>query len=315
MLRFLDDSFLGEIKMKKIFVIFALFIVLTFVAACGGSGSSGNSASDGCSTYKEYECRGDASYFCGYAEDGSSLKWYFHKSCGSGCDTATGKCNPDSDESDSGTPDTDNPDTAQEQPDDGDSTPDSGDSEADDGDTGTNDDNDTSIPDDNTDSTLPECSKSSGTPCYDSTSHLTWSKMSSSYMTYTAATTFCQGSEMNGYGGFTDWRLPNIDELKTLLVWSKSSSCKVSEVDGHLASSDWTCSSCTENCSDTGSGCGNCSYYYDDGRFSKLGDGDVWLWSSSLPSDSSSYAWFVVFSCGALAYYGIDYDSYVRCVR
>ena len=155
-LRFLDDSFPGEIKMKKFFAVFALFIALTFVAACGGSGSSGssgNSASDGCSTYKEYECRGDASYFCGYAEDGSSLKWYFHKSCGSGCDTATGKCNPDSDESDSGTPDTDNPDTAQEQPDDGDSTPDSGDSEADDGDTGTNDDNDTSVPDDNTDLT------------------------------------------------------------------------------------------------------------------------------------------------------------------
>ena len=165
-------------------------------------------------------------------------------------------------------------------------------------------------------SSLPECSTSSGTPCYDSTSHLTWSKISSS-MIYSAATTFCQkdleSGGMKGYGGFTDWRLPNIDELKTLLVWSKSSSCKVSEVNGHLASSDWTCSSCTDNCSDTGSGCGNCSYY-DDGRFSKLGD-STYLWSSSLLSDYSSIAWYVNFRYGYVNGNYIDGYNGVRCVR
>ena len=136
--------------MKKFFVVFALCCVMIFAVSCGGSGNSSKSASNGCSTYKEYECRGDASYFCGYAEDGS-LKWYFHKACESGCDAATGKCGNGSD--DSGTPDTDKPDTTPEQPDENDPASDSSDSEPDNGDTGTNDDDTaTSTSDDNTDS-------------------------------------------------------------------------------------------------------------------------------------------------------------------
>ena len=153
--------------MKKFFAVFALLTLFSVVSCDSGlkpytpdnkseaEKSDDDNASDGCSTYKEYECRGDASYFCGYAEDGS-LKWYFHKSCEDGCNTATGKCNPDSDGNDSGSPDDDEQDTTPEQPDNGDSEPDDtsdqtqddsdtsipdeGDSEPDDGDTGTNDD-------------------------------------------------------------------------------------------------------------------------------------------------------------------------------
>ena len=50
---------------------------------------------------------------------------------------------------------------------------------------------------------LPECSPTSATPCYDSTSHLTWSKKSVDNMTYDVAMTYCSGSEMQGYGGFS----------------------------------------------------------------------------------------------------------------
>ncbi|MBP5590276.1 DUF1566 domain-containing protein [bacterium] len=170
-------------------------------------------------------------------------------------------------------------------------------------------------------SSLPECSKTSGTPCYDSSSHLTWSKISSSTMTWSAAATFCQGSEMNGYGGFTDWRLPNIDELKTLITVSsgtpRTQNCAVSEATGHLASSDWTCSTCTEACtqSTSGTGCSSCNGS-SDGRYSKLGDGEVWLWSSSLLSGNSHGVWYVVFDYGGVSHSLIDYDgSHVRCVR
>ena len=172
-------------------------------------------------------------------------------------------------------------------------------------------------------SSLPECSKTSGTPCYDSTSHLTWSKMSSSYMTYSAATTFCQGSKMNGYGGFTDWRLPTIDELKTLLTSAtggtpRSANCAVSETNGCLAwDGCWTCSTCTEQgtASTSSNTCSNWGRSYDDGRFSKLGD-STYLWSSSLLSDSSSLAWLVDFNDGNVSTYSIDnYYYYVRCVR
>ena len=173
-------------------------------------------------------------------------------------------------------------------------------------------------------SSLPECSKMSGTPCYDSSSHLTWSKISPSYMSYTAATTFCQGSEMNGYGGFTDWRLPNIDELKTLLTSAtggtpRSANCAVSETNGCLAwDGCWTCSTCTEQgtASTSSNTCSNSGSSYDDGRFSKLGDGEVWLWSSSLQSDSSSSAWIVYFGNGYVDGYSIiGSSSFVRCVR
>ena len=171
---------------------------------------------------------------------------------------------------------------------------------------------------------LTECSKTSGTPCYDSSSHLTWSKMSSSYMTWNTATTFCQGNEMNGYGGFTDWRLPTIDELKTLLTSAsggtpRSANCAVSATNNCLAfDSCWTCSTCTEQGTQKseGTSCSSWGSSYSDGRFSKLGDGaDVYLWSSSVLSDDSSSAWRVVFGYGYVSFHGIGYSSKVRCVR
>lgn len=168
---------------------------------------------------------------------------------------------------------------------------------------------------------LPECSKSSGTPCYDSTSSLTWSKMSSSYITYTAATTFCHGNEMSAYGGFSDWRLPNIDELKTLIInpngTPRTKNCAVSEATGHLSGNDFTCSTCTEACTQYSSGtdCESCDSSLE-GIYSKLGDID-WFWSSSLQSDSSGSAWYVDFYDGFVNRGGInDNDgAYVRCVR
>ena len=162
-------------------------------------------------------------------------------------------------------------------------------------------------------STLPECSKSSGTPCYDSTSHLTWSKISPNSMNYTAATTFCQGSEMNGYGGFTDWRLPTISELRTLIQDcpatqmppSGSNICAVRSDEGNvcLSSSCWTESACYSCSADSSGG------------HSKFGD-TGWFWSSSLPSDDSYVAWIVGFVYGSVRGSYIDGDlNVVRCVR
>lgn len=164
---------------------------------------------------------------------------------------------------------------------------------------------------------LPECSPTSATPCYDSTSHLTWSKKSVDNMTYDVAMTYCSGSEMQGYGGFSDWRLPNIDELKTLLVWNMADSCKVSEKNDCLSDNGcWTCNTC--------SSCGNCinplsCQYYNDGRFSKLGDSANWgtwgrFWSSSLTT-TPDFAWYVDFGVGSVLYNQIDNKFYVRCVR
>ena len=164
-------------------------------------------------------------------------------------------------------------------------------------------------------SSLPECSKTSGTPCYDSTSHLTWSKISSSDMTYTAAITFCQkdleSGGMKGYGGFTDWRLPTISELRTLIQNCPATQMPPSgsNVCGVREDESVTClsSSCQ------GENCYSCSSDSSGGH-SKFGD-TGWFWSSSLQSDYSNFAWSVGFSSGRVDGSLIDYGNLVRCVR
>ena len=85
-------------------------------------------------------------------------------------------------------------------------------------------------------------------------------------------------NKKGGYGGFTDWRVPNIDELKTL----------IDKVKGEL---------------------GN---YIDADVFPKNGWG---FWSSSPYADGRDGAWGVGFYGGYSNYYG-KYDNYfVRLVR
>lgn len=142
-----------------------------------------------------------------------------------------------------------------------------------------------------------------------------WSSPSSSHMSWSDAGNYCNNLTECGY---SDWRLPNIDELKTLLTSAtggtpRSANCQVSETNNCLSESCWTCSTCTENCSDTENGCGNCSYY-NDGRFSKLGEATV-LWSSSTHVSSTSFAWIVNFNHGLVGYYDKTHGYDVRCVR
>ena len=171
---------------------------------------------------------------------------------------------------------------------------------------------------------LPECSKSSGTPCHDSSSGLTWSEKASD-INWISAKSHCTNLNSSNYGGFTDWRMPNIDELKTLITvpsgTPRTKNCAVSETNNCLSYSNcWTCSTCTEGGTLTDNGCAFGSSY-SDGRFSKLGDGNYRLWSSSIQSDQSNYVWGVDFGFGYLK--NLDPNSVdliynvinVRCVR
>ena len=153
--------------------------------------------------------------------------------------------------------------------------------------------------------TLPECSTADVTPCYDSTSHLTWSKKSSSNMTYGDATSYCSGSEMNGYGGYTDWRLPTISELRTLIQ-----NCSKTETGGSCGVID-SCLSRSDCRNDACSGCD----YDSTAKYSKFGESG-WFWSSSIRSDNSSRIWSVYFDYGRLDDgNAISSNFYVRCVR
>ena len=163
----------------------------------------------------------------------------------------------------------------------------------------------------------PECSPAGATPCYDPSTGLTWSAKTSDTMDFYSAVSYCDGLYENGLDG---WHLPNIDELKTLLIADRiTENCQVSEVNNCLSNSScWTCETCTQaatpDCSDFG-------ISYSDGRYSKLGD-TGYLWSSSLDADYSdpdfdSYTiWFVDFDLGLLSGTGpYNYYNPVRCVR
>lgn len=159
----------------------------------------------------------------------------------------------------------------------------------------------------NTDYTqcLPECAKGSETPCYDPESKLTWSDKSPATLSWTSAPDYCKGKNTSEYGGYDDWRLPTIDELRTLIQVCEGSraggDCAVSDPD-HLAESD-----VSEQC-----------YCAADatGGYSKFGETD-WYWSSSaVDSDpDSAKAWNICFNNANVRPDEISYTDSVRCVR
>ena len=123
-----------------------------------------------------------------------------------------------------------------------------------------------------------------------------WSPKASSTMSWSDAIDYCNNLTACGY---SDWHLPTISELRTLI---KNCSGTVTGDSCLSYSSCWDEDSCL-----------SCSYD-DSGKYSKLGDTD-WFWSSSTRSDFPGYAWYVHFYYGYVLnnVNGNDYD--VRCVR
>ena len=138
-------------------------------------------------------------------------------------------------------------------------------------------------------------------------SNLQWSNKTTRSMTWNDARRYCSNLSE---GGHSDWRLPNIDELRMLIKncpkTETGGECRVSEKNGRLSRGD---SQPPSSCS--------CDYRENNGGYySKLGDdNEVRLWSSSVQSDDSNAAWFVGFMDGYLNYYSKKYDFDVRCVR
>ncbi|MBR4531008.1 DUF1566 domain-containing protein [bacterium] len=124
--------------------------------------------------------------------------------------------------------------------------------------------------------------------------NLQWSEIAPNEMTWYEAKQYCVNLDE---GGHNDWRLPNIDELRTLIKVPETISggkCQISEKAGKLATKDYT-----EEC---------------DSSTSKLGD-RYSFWSSSTLSDYEDDAWVVNFSLGHVDDYRKGHDSRVRCVR
>ena len=106
------------------------------------------------------------------------------------------------------------------------------------------------------------------------------------YLTDDVKDAFSYAKKLNkiNYCGFNDWRVPTIDELKTILTKEES------EIVGYANTN-----------------------YYIKRPLSK--NTTHWYWSSSSSANSSSYAWSVYFNNG-YAYNSNKVNSlYVRCVR
>ncbi|MBO4697764.1 MAG: DUF1566 domain-containing protein, partial [Lachnospiraceae bacterium] len=99
-------------------------------------------------------------------------------------------------------------------------------------------------------------------PYTDSETHLVWSSLAADTMNWESAGSYCENLTE---GGYTDWRLPNIDELRTLIQncanTQTGGACAVSDPD-HLAESDWLIDDCM------------CDDNIEGGYYSKLGDDD-----------------------------------------
>lgn len=169
----------------------------------------------------------------------------------------------------------------------------------------------TSIPNDSdkeqqTPTEFPECTSAGLTPCKDSSTGLVWSGRSSYEMSWSMAVDYCNNLYKGGYG---DWRLPNIDELRTLVEncpnIETGGNCQVSEKNGSLSGLylDW--SACMR--------CGDNSNYSN-----KLNEKKI-IWSSSTVEEKSDQAWYLAFSSPpeisyAYKYEDCEYETYNMCV-
>ncbi len=114
----------------------------------------------------------------------------------------------------------------------------------------------------------------SGDIVTDSVSGLEWQDDAvGSTMTWESAITHCEALVL---GGYSDWRLPNINELKSIADRSKISPAIVSGFE-NTSSNDY--------------------------------------WSSTTYENSKDYAWVVGFGNGNVYYYRKGNSFYVSCVR
>lgn len=133
---------------------------------------------------------------------------------------------------------------------------------------------------------------------------LTWqrNKQAGTY-TWDAAGTYCANLEL---GGYSDWRIPNITELRTIIINCPGTvtggACAINDP-GHLSNSEWSIETC------------NFCDYTTDGRYSVFGDNQVYLWSSSTYADLTTLAWHASFFNGSVYNNYKDHDANVRCVR
>lgn len=323
--------------MKKLMFTITVFTAMFLMIACGNSVNKNddnknqdenqNQSSEVC-TSGEYECRGNDSYLC--SNSGEELSWQLSESCSNGCDSTTGKCKENQGNDNENNNENNNNDSENNNPvDDTDSTSeeDPSDSEIEEPDEENNNPNEQCEAGDrmcrsidtehsficNEYSHTPVvfekcnegCDSNSGKckPWTDSDSNLTWSAKAPKTMLWDDAVLYCQNLDE---GGHDDWRMPNIDELRTLVRNCSGvmtgGACKVSEENACLS---------YVSCFDTNCSCTETSQEND--HYLKIDDIGI-LWSSSeVPEFETVWGLQVNPSIISSCNKAVEYS--VRCVR
>lgn len=147
-----------------------------------------------------------------------------------------------------------------------------------------------------------------GEVCTDSSSGYMWQKSGDYYDDWEGVKNYCSNLNL---GGFSDWRVPTISELRSLIR-----GCPETETGGSCEVTDtcliWDCNN---------DSCYECAYKKGpgpDGRYwpPELENDGKWYWSSSGIADPpEGGVWTVDFSGGHVSFNGEDDGSEVRCVR
>ena len=153
---------------------------------------------------------------------------------------------------------------------------------------------------------LRECSPETGDAvCIDPEHLLIWSSLATEKKDWSDAGIYCENLEEDGY---TDWKLPTIDELRTLIQ-----NCEQTQYGGDclVSDPDYLAGNYNDgNCA--------CDQGMLGGYYSMLGDNnDINLWSSStsIETDGTDKAWLVGFWQAAVTNSDKGDSNHVRCVR
>jgi len=141
----------------------------------------------------------------------------------------------------------------------------------------------------------------------DNKTGLMWQrKRANNGMKHTDAISYCEDLTL---GGYSDWRLPSISELKTLIVGCQSGADDCMVKNSCSSGSCWSKSCYCEQYR----GPGEDGYYWKKGVWQGGGN---WFWSSSVQSDNTQNAWYTDVDDGKIYAAPTDTTSAgIRCVR
>jgi hypothetical protein len=142
----------------------------------------------------------------------------------------------------------------------------------------------------------------------DTKTDLMWQRSNSDIMTLEAANTHCATAQTDG---FTDWTLPDISKLKTIVSGcTATQTCDITDTCTESTCTNADCNGCTNN-----SGAGPQGLYLAPDIWTYSGDANGRFWSSSSTPDKADSYWFIRFSNASVAYNFDGTEYFVRCVR